>query len=95
MNKKLVIGGLVVSSLLHCGSAFAYDDGGDYGNGNDQRRCNHSQGDCKGSFSPNFDRSPVEITGNSVCMPGATCYYGEPKKGSPASPQSSAQASRF
>jgi hypothetical protein len=78
--KKLFIGGLVVSSLLCPIRAFAYDDGGDYGNGNDQRRCHNSE-NCRGSFSPGpFDRSPVEIDGNTVCMPGATCYYGDPKK---------------
>lgn len=77
--KKLLIGGLVVSSLLYPIRAFAYDDGGDYGNDNDQRRCYHAE-NCRGSFSPGpFDRSPVDAFNNN-CLPGATCYYGDPKK---------------
>lgn len=55
-------------------------DGGDNGNGNDQRRCHHATGDCRGSFSPGpFDRSPVDaFNGNTVCLPGSTCYANSP-----------------
>lgn len=73
--RKLIAGGLVVSSLLIGTAAYSYDDGGDYGNGNDQRRC-HNGENCRGSFSPGpFDRSPVDAFNNN-CFPGATCYYG-------------------
>lgn len=43
------------------------DNGGEYGNGNDNRRC-HGRG-CRGSFSPGpFDRSPVDIHDNCVSL---------------------------
>lgn len=47
--------------------------GGDYGhNRRDDRNRN------RGAFSPGpFDRSPVDAF-NRICMPGATCYYGDP-----------------
>jgi hypothetical protein len=45
------------------------NSGGENGNGNDQRRCHNARGDCRGSFSPGpFDRSPVEIHDNDVCI---------------------------
>lgn len=51
-----------------------HDSGGDYGNGNDQRRCHNGQ-NCRGSFSPGpFEDSPVDAF-NGNCLPGATCYY--------------------
>ena len=54
--------------LLGAGPALAYDDGGDPGSGNDQRRCYHAE-NCRGSFSPGpFDRSPVDIHDNQVCI---------------------------
>lgn len=41
--------------------------GGDNGDGNDQRRCHRSSGDCRSSFSPGpFKDSPVVI-----CMPNS------------------------
>jgi hypothetical protein len=83
----LVLAVPVPAQASHRGDRYA-DNGGDrYGGGNgpddgndgDQSRC-HGQG-CRGSFSPGpFDRSPVEITGNTVCMPGATCYANPPKE---------------
>lgn len=84
--KKLVTLLLTGMVLFPTSSAFAdrYGGGGERGdcnregNCNDQRRC---QGDgCRGSFSPGpFDRSPVDAFNNN-CLPGATCYYGDPKK---------------
>lgn len=45
------------------------NSGGENGNGNDQRRCHNASGDCRGSFSPGpFDRSPVDIHDNQVCI---------------------------
>lgn len=91
--KKLVMGGLLVTSLLFGGTAYSYDDrGGDNGNGNDQRRCHNSEGDCRGSFSPGpFDRSPVDIHDNQVCI-SPNCSSNPPKK---TDPQPSSQASQF
>jgi hypothetical protein len=73
--KKMLVGlALTTTLLVGVGPALAYDDGGDQGSGNDSRRCDRAE-NCRGSFSPGpFDRSPIEITGNTVCMPGATCY---------------------
>lgn len=70
--KKLVMGGLALSFLFPS-SALAYrGDRGDCnreGNCNDQRKCEGSSGDCRGSFSPGpFDRSPVDIHNNQVCI---------------------------
>lgn len=76
----------------HRGDRYTYDDGGDCdqdGNcgrqsydgqwSNEDRNRNRNRN--RGSFSPGpFDRSPVEITGNTVCMPGATCYANPPKE---------------
>jgi len=46
---------------------------------NEDRNRNRNRN--RGAFSPGpFDRSPVEITGNTVCMPGATCYANPPKE---------------
>lgn len=71
------LGVLVLSSVLTFGVAgpvfadrYGGGDRGDCnreGNCNDQRRC---QGDnCRGSFSPGpFDRSPVDIHDNQVCI---------------------------
>lgn len=71
--KKLAVGVLVISSLLPVGSAYAdhyrgdRDDCNREGNCNDQRRC--SGDNCRGSFSPGpFDRSPVDIHDNNVCI---------------------------
>lgn len=50
------------------------------GNCNDQRRC---QGDnCRGSFSPGpFDRSPVDIHDNQVCIsPDCSGSHSDEKK---------------
>lgn len=60
----------------------SHRDGGDCnreGNCNDQRRC---QGDgCRGSFSPGpFDRSPVDIHDNTVCI-SPDCSSHNDKKG--------------
>lgn len=83
--KKLASVLLAGMILLSTTTAFADRYGGENGscdregNCNDQRKC---QGDnCRGSFSPGpFDRSPVDAFNNN-CMPGATCYYGDPNKG--------------
>jgi hypothetical protein len=54
--------------FLAAGPALAYDDGGDQGSGNDQRRCYHAE-NCRGSFSPGpFDRSPVDVHDNQICI---------------------------
>lgn len=43
------------------------DNGGEYGNGNDNRRCRGDQ--CRGSFSPGpFDRSPVDVHDNCISL---------------------------
>lgn len=64
--KRLAV---MVVVLSFVGPLALADDGGDYGNGNDQRRCHHAEGDCRGSFSPGpFDRSPVDIHDNQVCI---------------------------
>lgn len=58
------------------------DDGGqrydqNYGSRDDRNR---SRNRNRGAFSPGpFDRSPVDAF-NNLCMPGATCNYGDPKK---------------
>jgi hypothetical protein len=74
VRRRPVVAGLVLAAtLLVAGPARAHD-GGDYGNGNDQRRCHRSEGDCRGSFSPGpFDRSPVDVHDNTVCFPFASC----------------------
>lgn len=44
------------------------DSGGEYGNGNDQRKCYRGE-NCRGSFSPGpFDRSPVDIHDNCISL---------------------------
>jgi hypothetical protein len=68
--KRPTVAGLVLAvMLLAAGPARAYDDGGDYGNGNDQRRCHRSEGDCRGSFSPGpFDRSPIDFSNSCISL---------------------------
>jgi hypothetical protein len=54
------------------------------GDCNDQRRC--SGDDCTDnhkSFSPEFDKSPVDHSFNfspTICMPGSTCQAGDGEK---------------
>lgn len=73
------VAALVLAAALlavGAGPAFAYhddgdrhgrDNGGEYGNGNDNRRCRGDQ--CRGSFSPGpFDRSPVDVHDNCVSL---------------------------
>lgn len=67
----LAVFGLLLGATIH--AAWPYDDGGDYGNGNDQRHCHESQ-NCRGSFSPGpFDRSPVDISHNQFCVGPNSC----------------------
>lgn len=69
-----------VSVLLAAPAAYAYDDGGDNGSGNDQRHCHESE-NCRGSFSPGpFDRSPVDIHDNQVCI-SPDCSSGKKEGG--------------
>lgn len=79
--RRVLVGLVAAGSLLAAiGPALAYDDGGDYGNGNDQRRCHESE-NCRGSFSPGpFDRSPVDVHDNCVSL-DCSGYGGPPKKG--------------
>lgn len=49
------------------GDDYGNDDGGRYGNDNDNRRCRGNN--CRGSFSPGpFDRSPVDIHDNCISL---------------------------
>ena len=91
--KRLLLGGIMVLNLLVAAPAYAYHDGGDDGGGyrsgrdcrdgggcDNERRENYSGAGCK-YVCPSFDKSPVQDSFNlNVCLPGATCYYGEPKK---------------
>lgn len=49
------------------------------GSCNDQRHCAENEGDCTDnhrSFSPTFDKSPVDHSFNfspTICLPGSTC----------------------
>lgn len=62
------------------------DDCRDGGGCNNDRRENSNYGQCR-NFCPAFDKSPVQDSFNlDVCLPGATCYYGEPKKGDQGNP---------
>jgi len=76
--KKLASTILVGMITLIPTSAFAdHYDGNDRGGRgdcssegtcNDQRRCYHAE-NCRGSFSPGpFDRSPVDIHDNQICV---------------------------
>jgi hypothetical protein len=77
--KRLLVSALVVFCLSPS-IAWAYDDGGDYGNDNDQRKCYRSE-NCRGSFSPGpFDRSPVDIHDNQVCISPDCSSHGDDKK---------------
>jgi hypothetical protein len=77
--RKLLISAIAIASFLPS-VAWAYDDGGDYGNDNDQRRCYHAE-NCRGSFSPGpFDRSPVDIHDNQVCISPDCSSRGDNKK---------------
>ena len=86
--KKALTGLVLAATLLAGGPAQAYDDGGDQGNGNDQRRCAHSGDNCR-NWSPTFDKSPVDISHNQFCvMPGScTGNDGDKKEQEPASSQ--------
>lgn len=80
---------LVGMTMFLASAAFADRDGNDRGGRgdcssegtcNDQRRC---QGDnCRGSFSPGpFDRSPVDIHDNQVCIsPDCSGHSSDGKK---------------
>jgi hypothetical protein len=77
--KRLAVAALVLA--ITAPAALAYDDGGDYGNGNDQRRCHESE-NCRGSFSPGpFDRSPVDIHDNQVCISPDCSHKNDPNQG--------------
>lgn len=55
--------------------------GGDNGDDNDQRRCSDSGDNCRGSFSPGpFDRSPVDIHDNQVCISPDCSHKDNPPK---------------
>jgi hypothetical protein len=76
-------------SLGPVASRYHHDDDGDDcqsgGCGNDQRRCSDAGDNCRGSFSPGpFDRSPVEISGNTICVMPGSCPAppSDKKKGS-------------
>lgn len=64
----------------HEGEGSDGNSGGEYGNGNDNRRCRGEN--CRGSFSPGpFDRSPVEIHDNQICIsPDCSNSGGDAKK---------------
>lgn len=78
---------LVGMTMFPASAAFAdhggngnRDDCSSEGSCNDQRRC---QGDyCRGSFSPGpFDRSPVDIHDNQVCIsPDCSSHSKDEKK---------------
>jgi hypothetical protein len=72
--KKMLVGlALTTTLLVGVGPAFAYDDGGSYGDGNQQDRCHRSE-NCRGSFSPGpFDRSPVDASHNTFCIGPNSC----------------------
>jgi len=77
--RKVIIAMSTLSFLIPT-SAFANhgsNDGGDNGNHNDQRRCHNSQGKCKGSFSPDFQDSPVNIQDNQICVMPGSCTQKE------------------
>lgn len=66
--KRAVTTCVLIASLLAPVAASASDDGGYDGGNQDQRRCHRSE-NCRGSFSPGpFDRSPVDIHDNQVCI---------------------------
>ncbi len=78
--RRLLVGLVVAGSLLGgTGPALAYRDGGNCnreGSCPDQRHCADNEGDCTDnhkSFSPTFDKSPVDHSGNiTICvMPGS------------------------
>lgn len=91
---KRMLGLLMAGSLLLGPAAPAYAGrGGGNGSGdnecgrnggcNNERDENYSGAGCK-YVCPSFDKSPVQDAFNlNVCMPGATCYYGDPKKKDP------------
>lgn len=85
--KRVLLGGFLALNLLVATPAYA--DNGGYGQGDEcgrnggcdnHRRENYGDNSCK-YVCPAFDKSPVQDSFNlNVCLPGATCYYGEPKK---------------
>lgn len=66
------------------GDDYGNDDGGRYGNDNDNRRCRGNN--CRGSFSPGpFDRSPVDVHDNCVSLDcGGSKDGGPPAEEHPA-----------
>jgi len=84
MKRTVLAAGFAATLALAAAPALAYDDGGDYGNGNDQRHCHESE-NCRGSFSPGpFDRSPVDASHNQICVMPNSCSSQPPdKKGNP------------
>lgn len=59
-----------------------YDGDQDYDQGNNEDR-NRNRNRNRGAFSPGpFDRSPVDaFNGNTVCLPGSTCYSDRREEG--------------
>lgn len=89
MSQRLA--GLALAAMLLVGGAgpanASYRDGngrcdGREGTCNDQRHCAENEGDCTDnhrSFSPTFDKSPVDHSFNfspTICLPGSTCNTG-------------------
>ena len=89
--RKVLVGAISLATLLSPVPAYSYhenpqcDDGyndcssqeyrHDYSN-HDRNRNRDRE---RGAFSPGpFDRSPIEFSNNTICMPGATCYSHEP-----------------
>lgn len=68
--------GLGVVQLVSHHQDYGDDDGygngssgGDYGNGNDQRRRCEEGAQCRGSFSPGpFDRSPIDFSNSCISL---------------------------
>ena len=91
---RRILGTLAVAAALLLTPATAYADhgGDDYrqregcgeqgGGCNNEREEDYSGAGCK-YVCPSFDKSPVHDAFNfspEICMPGATCYYGDKDK---------------
>lgn len=103
MRKTLLVLATAASLTFGAGPALAdhHSGNGDPGDcqsggcGNDNRKCNNAQDRCSGSFSPQFDRSPVDIHDNTVCLPGSTCNVGSGNKDKNPPPQQGQQPQKY